>query len=77
MSADNGFIIRKNEDGKFVLQEYGASADDYPSINHPRAEVFDTLEEAVLKYEKIDEQSWYPIEYNLTVRVQNTTLPKA
>lgn len=50
MSADNGYIIRKNKDGKFVLQMYFASNDYLPPITADTADVFDTLEEAVEYY---------------------------
>lgn len=33
MSADNGYVLRKKENGKFVLHHYFASADEYPPID--------------------------------------------
>ncbi len=73
MSADNGYIVRKNEAGKFVLQEYSASADDYPPINAKGAMVYDTLGAAVLAYERLDDSTNY-IEYGLRVQVQRVTI---
>lgn len=67
MSADNGYILRKNDEGKFVLQMYFASDEEYPAIDSPRGQTFDTLEDAVRGYEKL--QDAMVIEYGLTVRV--------
>lgn len=69
MSADNGFVLRKNVVGQFVVQMYFASSDEYPPINDPKAHVFNTLEEAMSWYES---DSGYS-EYGLTVRVQHAT----
>ncbi len=74
MSADNGFIIRKNKDNKFALQEYSASSESYPAINHPNVMLFDTLTEAVLKYEGLDTEDNL-IEYGLTVNIAQVTMP--
>lgn len=72
MSADNGFVIRKDIRGKFVLQEYNASADYYPPINSPRAEKFDTLQDAVLRYSEIS-QTGHIIEYGLNIFIDEET----
>lgn len=69
MSADNGFIIRKSSDGKFALQEYCASADEYPDVDGA-AWVFDRLEDAIIYYEELEETSIFPSEYGLTVRIK-------
>lgn len=73
MSADNGYILRKNEDEKFVLQMYFASADEYPPIDSLRAQTFDTLEEAVAAYEEIEEKSDIRSEYGLSVQIKRVT----
>lgn len=70
MSADNGYVLRKNEGGKYVLQEYCASADDFPPIDDPKAMVFDDVEAAVLKYGEIEAREGMLIEYGLTVQLQ-------
>lgn len=69
MSADNGWILRKNINEKFVMQEYNASADDFPPINEPQAFIFDTVAEALTWFETTDPYS----EYGLTVRVVTVT----
>ena len=66
MSADDGFILRQDEQGKYVLQHYFASA-GYPPIEDPITERFDTIEEALLKYQMQD-----PTEYGLTVDINPT-----
>lgn len=74
MSADNGFVIRKNVEGKFVLQEYCASADEFPPIE--RGISFDTLEKAVLAYAKTEAEyasEGYPVEYGLRVYIDEVT----
>lgn len=67
MSADNGYVLRKNEEGKFVLHMYFASADEYPPIDQG-GQTFDTLEEAVLAYEEAEDAA-YPSEYGLTTYI--------
>jgi hypothetical protein len=69
MSADNGFVLRKNVAGQFVVQMYFASADEYPPINDPKANVFNTLEEALMWYELYAGYS----EYGLTARIKHAT----
>lgn len=69
MSADNGYIIRKNSRGKYVLQMYFASNNDYPSVDDPKNPGVDTLEEAVLKYEEIERTDSYASEYGLSIDV--------
>lgn len=73
MSADNGFVIRKDTRGKFVLQEYSASADNYPPINSPRAEKFETLQDAALRYSEISQKPGYIIEYGLQIFIDQVT----
>lgn len=68
MSADNGYIIRQNSCGRFVLQMYWASSDDYPPIiegDNP-TNTFSTLEEAVQYYYADEPYS----EYGLTVLIE-------
>jgi len=69
MSADNGYVIRKNKDNRFVLQMYFASFDDYPDVEDPSAPVFDTLEEAVMKFAEWETDPWFICEYGLSVKV--------
>lgn len=71
MSADNGYIIRKNKDDKFVLQMYFASDEELPSIGDPQAEKFDTLEAAVLAYNELAKTMI--VEYNLMVHIDEVT----
>lgn len=78
MSADNGYILRCNDEGKYVLQMYFASADELPYVEAARPDqIFETLEDAVYHYEEIDVQaaeSGYPSsEYGLLVRVGKKT----
>ena len=72
MSADNGWVLRRNARGKFVLQMYFASEDTYPEIDDHKAQVFDTLEEAVNWFET---KAGYS-EYGLTTQVQALTYGK-
>jgi hypothetical protein len=68
VSADNGYILRKDADGKFVVQMYFASADEYPPIDSPRAYRFDTLEEAVVAVEAWETDQ--PTEYGLRTAIR-------
>lgn len=72
MSADNGFVIRKDTRGKFVLQEYNASADYYPPINSPRGEKFDSLNDAAMKYAQYAGTGMI-IEYGLSISIDEPT----
>lgn len=69
MSADFGYILRKDIRGKFVLQTFFASADNYPSINRAGALKFDTLEEAIDHYY----EKGYFSEYGLFIRTSPVT----
>ena len=69
MSADNGYILRKRDDGKLVLQMYFASADEYPPIDSPKAKVFDTIEEALSYYEAGQDDGLWS-EYGLKIHVK-------
>lgn len=69
MSADDGWLLRKNTKGKFVLQHYFASADHLPDVDSEHALQYDTLEEAMADYEKRESQSMYHSEYGLTVKL--------
>ncbi len=71
MSADNGFILRKREDGNFILQEYSASAEQLPEINAKGAMVYCTLEGALLAYERLSDVTI--VEYGLSVNIQEVT----
>ena len=67
MNADNGFLIRKNVGGKFVLQEYSSPL-PFPPIESPRAQHFDTQDEAVEAYKSI-ERAGYSVRHGLCVQV--------
>jgi hypothetical protein len=71
MSADNGYLLRRNTAGEYVLQMYFASADQYPSIDALDRLVFHTLEEAALWYETHNPYS----EYGLTIKCITPTAP--
>jgi len=69
MSADNGYILRKNKAGKYALQHYFASADELPNVEKA-TKVFDTVEEAILHYNALEnEASPYASEYGLSVQL--------
>jgi hypothetical protein len=69
VSQDNGFILRKNKAGKFVLQGYWASAEAYPTVEDaPEECVHETLEAAIAKFEELEDCD-YPSEYGLTVQL--------
>lgn len=68
MSSDDGWIIRRNFMGQIVLQHYFASAEDLPDVDYIGAMKFDSVEEAVLKYQELEDIA-YPSEYRLTVQV--------
>jgi len=72
VSADNGWLIRKNDLGQFVVQMYFASADEYPQINCPKAFVFKSLEDAIRWYELYAGYS----EYGLAVKIETVTYNK-
>lgn len=65
MSADNGWILRRNTRDEFVLQSYFASDEMYPPIDDPKAQVFKSLEGALGYYERHDAYT----EYGLTVNI--------
>jgi hypothetical protein len=63
MSADNGYVIRPDGAGQFVLQHYFASADDWPEIT-PDLPRYSTPETAFSAYNSMSD-NWS--EYGLTV----------
>lgn len=69
MSADNGYMLRRNSAGKLVLQIYFASADEDPPIDEKNAQVFDTVEEALEALEEYGADT----EYGLTVAIREIT----
>lgn len=69
MSADNGYILRQNTAGEYVVQMYFASADEYPSVDEPNIPTFKTIEKAINWYEEQDLYS----EYGLTVKTRKIT----
>lgn len=71
MSADNGFILRRTPDNKYVLQQYSASSETLPSIKHGVL-VFGDLKGAIDTYEEMQNQMI--IEYGLTVKIKEPTL---
>ena len=70
MSADTGWLIRQNQDGQFVLQMFFASAPEFPPIDAKGAEVFDSLEDAVWRYNEIAQVPDSISEYGLTLDIQ-------
>lgn len=74
MSSD-GLIIRINKAGKYVLQEYNASADDLPDLESAeRNEIFDTLEEAVLASSDYDTE--YGLKVDISIKKKDEDLTK-
>lgn len=75
MSSDNGLVIRINKAGKYVLQEYSASADDYPDLESAKSgNVFDTLEEAVLASSDYDTE--YGLKIDMSIHKKEEDLTK-
>lgn len=72
MSSDDGWILRNNSAGKFVLQHYMASNDEFPNVEDPTSLCFDTLEEAIIHHQTSEHM--YPSEYGLTTRINSKTL---
>jgi hypothetical protein len=67
MSADNGYILRKNSKGKHILQMYFESNNSYPDVEKADPyETFDTFEDAMDAYHR-DENGDYWSEYGLTI----------
>ena len=78
MSADNGLIIRINKAGKYVLQQYFASADDYPDLEGAKDdEVYDTLEEAVLAAAEFDTEYGLKIDLKKSKKEDPTKMETA
>lgn len=69
MSADNGYVIRENSEGEYVLQMYSGSADDFPPIDAQGAIRCRSLEEAVLVYAQMEKDDYFISEYGLTFRL--------
>lgn len=65
MSADNGYILRENDAGQWVLQTYFASDDEFPPIAN--GTVFDTLSDAIRACNKLEAES--PSEYGLSIQL--------
>jgi len=69
MSADNGYIVRKNQNGELCLQMYFASNDEYPPIKDtPKNMRFLSLQSLVKYYEANCEA-----EYGLSFRIRDIT----
>lgn len=73
MSADNGYLLRKNAAGDFVLQMYFASADEYPSIDRANVLTFETLEDAISYH---NNHFSFDTEYGLTINIETVTYPQ-
>lgn len=73
MSADDGWLLRKDKDHKFVIQHMFMSAEEPPDINSEHAKRFETIEEALDFYETMDLYTDYPSEYGLIVRIKEVT----
>lgn len=71
MSADNGYIIRVNDAGEYVLQMYFASNDEFPDINAGNAITGKTLDEVVRFYEEWKNENAYVSEYGLVIDLSN------
>lgn len=71
MSADNGHIIRVNDDGKYVMQMYFASNDEFPPINASNAIVGETLDQVLRIYAEWSDADPYLSEYGLTIDLSN------
>lgn len=73
MSADNGFVIRKNDKGEYALDMYFASADSWPDVNDPSAKTFATLEAAVKEFARMEAKAiaegTYLCEYGLSFQL--------
>ena len=50
MSADNRYVLRKNSDGKYIIQKHCTGSD-----NSNKAARFDSLEEAIEWYSMISD----------------------
>lgn len=70
MSSDNGYVLCQDRKGKYVLQMYFASAEAFPEVNGNNAMRFDTLEEAIFRYQELEANSDYPSEYGLSVQLK-------
>ncbi len=75
MSADNGYIVRVNDEGDFVLQMYFASADKFPPIDEPNSVKSNTLAEA-LDYHNRNCESEYGLVVDPSCYTVETENPK-
>lgn len=72
MSADNGYILRKNTQGLYCLQEYCASDEQLPKISKTSSHMlFRTVEEAIRTFQQITESQI--VEYGLSVDISKET----
>jgi hypothetical protein len=72
MSQDDGWLLRKTQEGKFCLQHYSASADEYPEIDSEGPTVYPSLQKAIEHYEEAEDSSW-PSEYGLSIHIKHIT----
>lgn len=67
MSSDDGYILRDTAEGKFILQWY--QGDEPPPVeNARRDQKFDSLEEALRKYDSVLDRTEYGLYVNLKHR---------
>jgi hypothetical protein len=66
VSSDDGWIIRQNASGKYVLQHFFMSSEELPPVEDGGFE-YDTLDDAVRQYARFSKD--YPSEYGLSVNL--------
>lgn len=59
MSADNGYLVRKNSRGKWVAQHYFVSADEWPDVNDHTLPEYVSLEAIVSAYSSVAGETEY------------------
>lgn len=73
MSADNGYVIQQTAEGKYTLQSFFGSSEEYPSPEEcPSRFQFDTLEEATEAYRKEEGHDGFWSEYGLRFNLLRT-----
>ncbi len=73
MSADNGYVIQMTATGKYTLQTFFGSSEAYPSADRcPEDQRFDTMQDAVDEYRRVDGEDGYWSEYGLRFNLPNT-----
>jgi hypothetical protein len=69
MSMDNGYILRPNAEGMFVIQEFNLSADYLPPVQEEKVHVFARFEDAIVFYAQQVKLGNFVSEYGLTVDI--------